>query len=76
MTLEEALAAIQRVRDLHQPVGLTEHTGPRIQPGGTPIPDDTPVCAHCTDPDALGWFDYPCPTIEALDGTDTPPDAG
>lgn len=76
MTLDEALAAIQRVRDLHQPVGLTEHTGPRIEPDGTPIPDDTPVCGHCTDPDALGWFDYPCPTIEALDGTDAPPDAG
>ena len=72
MTLEEALAAIQRVRDLHESVPLIE-----VWPtGAKSAPDDHPVCVHCTDPDA-GWYaSYPCPTIEALDGTVTPPDAG
>ena len=65
--LQHLEAAIERIRELHRPVGLTEHTGPRIKPSGAPIPDDTPVCGYCTDPDALGWCEYPCPTIEALD---------
>ena len=66
--LEQAEKRIQAVRDLHRSVGLTAHTGPRIKPGGEPIPDDTQVCDYCTDPDALGWCEYPCPTIEALNG--------
>ena len=66
--IELAEKRIQAVRDLHRPVGLTAHTGPRIKPGGEPVPDDTSVCEYCTDPDALGWVDYPCPTVEALDG--------
>ena len=66
MTLEEALAAIQRVRDLHPPVELGKHSGSFIS-----APDDHLVCAHCTDPDA-GWYEfYPCPTLQALDGSVT-----
>ena len=61
-------ARIKAVRDLHRSVGLTAYTGPRIKPSGEPIPDDTQVCDYCTDPDELGWCEYPCPTIRALDG--------
>lgn len=66
--IERAEKRIQAVRDLHRPVGLTAHTGPRIKPGGEPVPDDTQVCDYCTDPDTLGWCEYPCPTVEALNG--------
>lgn len=38
---DQAEAGIKAVRDLHRSTGLTEHAGPRIQPDGTPIPDDT-----------------------------------
>ena len=61
-------ALIKAVRELHRSVGLTAYTGPRIKPSGEPIPDDTQVCDYCTDPDELGWCEYPCPTIRALDG--------
>ena len=61
-------ARIKAVRELHRSVGLTAYTGPRIKPSGEPIPDDTQVCDYCTDPDELGWCEYPCPTIRALDG--------
>ena len=61
-------ARIKAVRELHRSVGLTAYTGPRIKPSGEPIPDDTQVCDYCTDPDGLGWCEYPCPTIRALDG--------
>lgn len=59
----EAEARIKAVRDMHTAVKLGEHSGSFIS-----APDDHLVCAHCTDPDAGGYMDYPCETLRALDG--------
>jgi len=53
--LRNASEAIKRVRELHQP--------------DTDYPDE---CKHCTTLRGVigltNWVQYPCPTIEALDG--------
>ena len=61
--LDQAEARIKAVRDMHTAVKLGEHSGSFIS-----APDDHLVCAHCTDPDAGGYMDYPCETLRALDG--------
>ena len=60
MTGDEAIAAIARVRALHRPVAA-EFTGGRV----------ATVCDHCNtgDPYVTVSMDYPCPTLEAIDGT-------
>jgi hypothetical protein len=44
--------ALKAVVDLHRPVEAEYF--------------DNPVCASCS-PDIDTWFDYPCPTIQAIE---------
>lgn len=63
----EALAAVARVRALHQPVNGRTGWGADDDPTPGSYGDVTPACAACgSQDDAVRW---PCPTIAALDGT-------
>ena len=52
---KELLAAIERVRKLHEPWLLLKKQ---------------PVCSVCVEIENQNvyWVEYPCPTIQALDG--------
>lgn len=55
---------LSKVRALHKPGPIAAVWGKSVSQ-----PDDFPVCVECTDVDN-NWCAYPCPTIQALDGSD------
>lgn len=58
--LSKAKTAIQRVRELHTPVTSGGCSDPECCSPG----DSEEFCSECNN------YDYPCPTIKALDDED------